>query len=265
MNISVLFIGDVVGEPGLAALAKWLPELLAERQYDIVIANGENVSKGRGITVKQVKELLHLGVHVITGGNHTFDREKVPEVFEKYSDVVLRPANYPPEVMGNGSTIYRINDEIKIGIINLQGRLFMTATDNPFTVGDKIVASLANETNLIFIDFHAEATAEKIALARHFDGKVSAVVGTHTHVQTADAEIFPGGTAFMCDAGMTGSFSGVIGMKADVAISKIRLGVAPNSAPASGDMRLHGVAIELDSVTGKALSIHPIQRKETVS
>ncbi len=261
--IQILFLGDVVGDPGIAIVANWLPQRLSTHQYDLVIANGENASHGRGITIKQVKELLKAGVQVITGGNHIFDREKVVDAFNAYPEILLRPANYPPEVMGKGSTIFETTSGYKIGVINLQGRAFMIPIENPFSVGESIIGEMTKITPIILIDFHAEATAEKLAFARFIDGRVSAIIGTHTHVQTNDAEVLPGGTAYICDVGMTGSHGGVIGMETQAAIYRARMGVAPPSAPAVGDDRIHAVEISIDETSGKAISILPIRWSET--
>ncbi|MDK9699465.1 MAG: YmdB family metallophosphoesterase [bacterium] len=259
--IRILFIGDIVGDPGVHAVTGIVPGWLKEEPFDLVIANGENASSGRGITIKQVKPILNAGVHVITGGNHIFDREKAPDAFGMYAERLLRPANYPPDVMGRGFVIVQVPGKRPVAILNLQGRLYMPLTDCPFQTTDRILPELLAITPNIFVDFHGEATAEKIAFAKNFDGQVSAIAGTHTHVPTADAEILPLGTAFITDVGMTGSHDGVIGMDTAASIKRFRTTLNHQSGGSSGDIRLNAAIIEIDADTGKGISIVHQQRK----
>lgn len=261
MTTNILFIGDIVNTAGITAVEKLLPELKREFHVDLTIGNAENVSNGRGITLKEADRLFHSGVDVLTGGNHMWDKEKVALVFDKYPQTVLRPANYPNGATGVGFTYCIAKSGAVVAVMNVQGRLFMQAIDCPFQVTDKLLPQIRNQTNIIFIDFHAEATAEKIAYANAYDGQVSAVIGTHTHVPTADTCILPKGTAFQCDAGMTGAHDGVIGMELESVIQSFRVPTRMQMNNAQGDIRLNGVWIEIDNASGKALNIVRIERK----
>ena len=203
----LLFIADIVGQPGRRAVAELAPRLRREHGLDVVIANGENSAGGSGITPKTAEEIFAGGVDVITSGDHLWDQKEVSGLLEREARF-LRPLNYPPGVPGQGSTVFRAEGQPPVGVLNLQGRTFMPPMDSPFHAALAEVERLRKETNVIFVDFHAEATSEKVALGRLLDGRVSAVVGTHTHVQTADEQIFPGGTAFLCDGGFTGAVPG---------------------------------------------------------
>ena len=207
----MLFIADIVGQPGRRAVRELVPKLRQRHRLDLVVANGENAAGGSGITVKTAEEIFAAGVDVMTSGDHLWDQKEVAELLEREGRFV-RPLNYPAGTPGQGSTIFRAPGQPPVGVINLQGRTFLQALENPFHCALAAVELLRKTTNLIFIDFHAEATSEKVALARMLDGRVSALIGTHTHVQTADEQIFPGGTAFLCDAGFTGPHESVIGI-----------------------------------------------------
>ncbi len=212
--IRILFLGDIVGEPGRQAVIKQVPLLRQNRQIDFVIVNGENAAQGRGITQKIAIDLLRCGVAVITTGDHVWDQKELA-AWIPTEPRLLRPANYPAGAPGAGSVVLQ-TAKGKVAVLNLQGRTFMPNTlDNPFLVADAEVAKLSQETKVIFVDMHCETTSEKVAMGRHLDGRVSAVVGTHTHVQTADERIFPKGTAFLCDAGMCGPANSVIGRDYD--------------------------------------------------
>lgn len=256
MNINILFIGDIVGQPGLNIVNMWLPSLQKKYRADVTIVNGENASDGKGCTEKEAKQLFELGVHVITGGNHTWDKHQSQE-FLKKDPRVLRPLNYPKGTFGNG---YYILDtpKGKVGVVNLQGRAFMATIDCPFRTSDWIIPKIKQETNVIIVDFHAEATAEKVALVNYLDGKVSAVIGTHTHVQTSDERIFPKGTGYITDCGMTGPYDSVIGMKTDAAINRFLYQTPQKYQTAVDNVHLCGVFLKVDAQTGKTVEIERI-------
>lgn len=260
MELRCLHIADIFAQPGMTAVRQVLPTLISDRQIDFVVANGENACEGKGITEAQCQELFDLGVHVITSGNHIWDRKKT-----FYADhpmirsCLLRPANYPAGNPGRGAAIYKLKNGLKIGVLNLQGRTYMLDIDCPFRIGAAEVEELQKYTKLILIDFHAEATAEKIAFAYTMDGKVSAIIGTHTHVQTADERILSGGTAYITDVGMTGPHDGVIGMEREPTISKFVLQTYHKFEPAKGDVKFHGVLVTLDTDSGKALTIERLK------
>jgi metallophosphoesterase (TIGR00282 family) len=252
----ILFVADLVGKPGRRVARALLPRLRGESAIDVVVANGENLAAGFGVTKPTVSELLELGVDVVTSGNHIWDRSEGISLLES-EPRLLRPANYPPGNPGNGS--YTVDaGAAKVAVLNLQGRVFMPTIDDPYRVGRAIVDELRAETNIIVIDFHAEATAEKQAFARYMDGLVSAIVGTHTHVPTADARVLPGGTAYVTDLGMTGAHGGVIGYGAQQAIQRAALGRRVRLEPAEGDLRLQGAVVEVDEASGHATSIERI-------
>lgn len=253
----VLFIGDVIGKPGRQIVSSLLPDLQAQHQVDLVLANGENAAGGFGITPRVAMELFSLGIDLLTSGNHVWDRKEVEQYIQN-EPRLLRPANYPPEVPGSG--VYLIErDGLHFGILNLQGRVFMPTIDCPFKVGKREVALLRERTNIIIVDFHAEATSEKAAFAWYFDGQVSAIIGTHTHVQTADERILPGGTAFITDVGMTGSKDSVIGMVKGEAIQKFITQMPKKFTAATGSPQFNGVLVEVEEGSGKATSITRLQ------
>jgi metallophosphoesterase (TIGR00282 family) len=256
--VNLLFFGDVVGKPGRRALARFLPELVERHDVDLVSVNVENAAGGFGLTVDIYHELCGLGIDVLTSGNHIWDKKDlVPKVGEL--DHLLRPANFPPRAPGRGAIILDSRDG-PVAFLNLAGRVFMPPVDCPFRTADQELAELGSEVRMIVVDFHAEASSEKKALAVYLDGKVSAVLGTHTHVPTADECILPAGTAFVTDVGMIGPINSVIGMKAKGALDRFLTGVPHPFEVASGPVLLLGLLVAIDPATGKALSIQRIQR-----
>jgi len=256
--VKILFIGDIVGSPGRRAVCELVPKLRARHALDFVIANGENSAGGNGITPATAGEIFSAGVDVITSGDHVWDQKEVVELFAK-EPRALRPLNYPAGVPGRGAGIFAPkNSESKILVLNFQGRTFMPPLENPFQLAGAEVARWREQTRLIFVDFHAEATSEKIAFARMLDGRVSAVVGTHTHVQTADEQVFPGGTAYLTDAGCTGPQEGVLGREMAPVIQRFLTGLPQRFEVATKRVQLQGVLIEVDDASGRALSIQRV-------
>ncbi|MDZ7317259.1 MAG: TIGR00282 family metallophosphoesterase [candidate division KSB1 bacterium] len=259
--VTVLFIGDVVGKAGLDALTKWLPELKARHEIEFTIVNGENGAQGKGLTEALAKQYMELGADVITGGNHTWTHAEFRRYLDQ-SDRVLRPANYPDSAPGKGAVVLTSSAGTPIGVINLQGRAFMYDIDCPFRKADELIDRLRRQTPILIVDMHAEATAEKSALAWYLDGRVSAVIGTHTHVQTADERILPKGTAYLSDAGMTGPHDSVIGLDVQVAVKRFLSGIPEYYQTATANVRLNGVLIKIDRQTGRAKSIERINLPE---
>jgi 2',3'-cyclic-nucleotide 2'-phosphodiesterase len=252
--IRILFLGDIVGEPGRNAVIRSVPVFLQERGVDFVIANGENAASGRGITAKMTIDLLRSGVAVITTGDHIWDQRETSSYIST-EPRLLRPINYPDGAPGQGSVILE-TAKGKVAVINVLGRTYMQPIlDNPFPAALIEVERLVRETPIIIVDMHAETTSEKIAMGRFLDGKVSAVFGTHTHVQTADERIFPGGTAFICDVGMCGPDDSCLGRDHQAIIKRFLDGLPGHFPIASGPVRLCGVIVEIDEVTGKALRV----------
>ena len=258
--VKILFIGDVVGSPGRKAVTELVPVLRARHRLDVVIANGENSAGGSGITPETAADLFAAGVDVITSGDHLWDQKEVSVLLTNEPRFV-RPLNYPPGSPGQGSTTHRLSDGRLLAVINLQGRTFMPPLDNPFIRVRPVVEQLREHTPFIFVDMHAEATSEKIAIARMLDGQVSAVVGTHTHVQTADEQIFPGGTAFLCDAGFTGPHESCLGRDIQPIIERFITSQPRRFSVARDRVLLQGVIIELDDKTGKATAIQRVSEK----
>ena len=256
--MKVLFIGDIFGEPGRRALAKAVPKLVAQRQIDIVIGNGENAAGGFGITPELAEELFDLGLAVITTGNHAWDKKEILDYFPR-EPRLLRPANYPSGVPGYGSVVVESAGGEHLGVLQLMGRAYMPTLDCPFQVAKKEIAALKKRTVAVIVDMHAEATSEKMAMGHYLDGEVVAVVGTHTHVQTADDQILPKGTAYLTDIGMTGPLHSVIGVKKELAIEKFLTGMPRRFEVASGPAVFCAVLLELDARLGKALSIERIR------
>lgn len=252
--MNILFIGDIVGEPGRRAVKALVPKLRAEHQIDLVIANGENSAGGSGITPNTASEIFGAGVDIITSGDHVWDQKEV-SVLLSDEPRFLRPLNYPSGTPGQGSTLFRKEGHPCVAIINVQGRTFMPDLENPFLALTSEIERLRLSTSIIFIDVHAEATSEKIALGRMVDGLASAVIGTHTHVQTADEQIFPGGTAFLCDAGFTGPHESVIGRDIAPSIKRFVTNRPQRLAVASTGVRLQGAVVRIDDTTGKATAI----------
>jgi len=255
--VKFLFIGDVVGAPGRKALKMLLPGLREHHKVDVVVANGENAAAGSGITPEKAAEIFSAGVDVITSGDHLWDQKEVAELLNSEGRFV-RPLNYPPGTPGQGSMVLEREGLPAMAVINLQGRTFMREMENPFLVIREEVKRIQSRARVILVDFHAEATSEKIALARMLDGEVSAVIGTHTHVQTADEQIFSGGTAFLCDAGFTGPHESVIGREMEPVIARFLTSQPQRFPVASGRVLLQGAIVEVDGATGRALSIERI-------
>jgi metallophosphoesterase (TIGR00282 family) len=255
--VNLLFVADIFGSPGRRAVRDLLPEIVSSMGIDLVIANVENAASGFGVTREILDEIKGLGVACMTSGNHIWDRREALPLLDQ-EPLLLRPHNYPEGAPGRGVTIVQTASGTKVGVLNLMGRVFMRELECPFRVADVQVARLREETPIIFLDFHAEATAEKIALGWHLDGRISALVGTHTHVQTADERILPRGTGYITDAGMTGPHDSVIGVRKDQAIRKFLTLLPTRFEPATGDVRLHGVHLEIDEVTGRCRHIERV-------
>ena len=255
-HIKILFIGDIIGKPGLDIVSTWLPGLIKKHKADFVIANGENASDGKGCTAQEGEILFNLGVHVITGGNHTWDKFQSQD-YLKNEPRSLRPLNYPRGTYGNG---YHIADTSKgkIAVLNLQGRTFMSAIDCPFRGAEWALSKFSKETKVIIVDFHAEATAEKIAMSHFLDGKVSALIGTHTHVQTSDERILQNGTAFITDVGMTGPYDSVIGMKVLPALNRFLYQTPQKYETAKNNVHLSGLFLKVDIESGKTTEVERI-------
>lgn len=252
--LTILFLGDIVGEPGRSAVIAQLPALKERHGVDFIIVNGENAAGGRGITAKITIDLLRAGVSVITTGDHIWDQKDIAG-FINTEPRLLRPINYPAGAPGNGSIILE-TAKGKVGVINVQARTFMQPIlENPFDALAHAIAEMREETKVIFVDAHGETTSEKIAFGRFLDGRVSAVIGTHTHVQTADEEIFPGGTAFLCDAGMCGPSESILGRAIDPIVHRFVSNLPTQFPVAKGRVRLCGVVVAVDETTGRALSI----------
>ena len=254
--LNLLFIGDIIGQPGLNMVQTWLPGLIQKYKPDFVIANGENASNGKGCTEKEGKILFDLGINVITGGNHTWDKHQSQE-YLKNEPRSLRPLNYPKGTYGNGFYIAETKKG-KVAVVNLQGRSFMAMIDCPFRAADWVLSKINSETKVIFVDFHAEATAEKIAMINYLDGRISALVGTHTHVQTSDERIYPNGSGYITDVGMTGPYDSVIGMKKQAALNRFIYQTPQKYETADDDIHLCGIFFKIDTETGKTVELERI-------
>jgi hypothetical protein len=255
--MNILFIGDIFASAGRSIVAEHLPGLVRENSIDLVIANGENSAGGFGITPLIAEELLGLGIDVLTGGNHSFDKREIYEYYLRQPKL-LRPANYPNGLPGRGLYIGSTASGIPYAVMNLQGRASMANIDCPFQEANTLLASLSPDIQVRFVDFHAELTSEKVAMGWHLDGRVSAVVGTHTHVPTADERILPDGTAYQSDAGMTGPYRSVIGVEKDTVLRRFITGVSGRMEAAKGGAELRGVIINVDENTGRARSIRRV-------
>ena len=249
----ILFVSDIVGSPGRDAL-RLLRRLKEELGYSFCVANGENAAAGFGLTPRTAEEIFSAGVDVITSGNHLWDRKEAMELVV-HEPRILRPANYPPPVPGCGQGVFLSGDGHAVGVLNLLGRVFIREVDCPFRRADAAVKELSAQTKVILVDMHAEATSEKVAMGWYLDGRVSAVVGTHTHVQTADERILPCGTGYITDAGMTGAFDSVIGIEKQAAIQRFLTQLAVRLTPARNDVRLNGVLLDVEVGTGVCTSI----------
>jgi len=255
--LRILHIADIMGEPGRKAVAKLLPGIIRERRVSFVIGNGENAAGGFGLTRKVADELFEAGVNVLTGGNHMWDRKEILDFLDE-EERILRPANYPQGVPGRGSGVFEAGGH-SIGVLSLLGRVFVKEVDCPFAAADRELSDLCGRTPVIVVDLHAEATSEKMAMGWHLDGRVSAVLGTHTHVQTADERILPKGTGFICDVGMTGPFDSIIGIEKEMGLKRFLTQLPVRFSPAKGDVRLNGVLVEIEPETGRAVSIERLQ------
>jgi 2',3'-cyclic-nucleotide 2'-phosphodiesterase len=260
--VKILFIGDIFGKPGRTIVHERIKELVRENSADLIIANGENSAAGFGITPALADELFELGIDVITTGNHVWDKREIIDYFQaangdakSQARRVLRPANYPPDMPGWG--VYEgCKNGVAYAVINLQGRVFMASNDDPFRKADQLLKEI--KAKVIFVDFHAEATSEKVAMGWYLDGRVTAIVGTHTHIPTADQTVLPGGTAYITDVGMTGPYDGVIGVQKDLVLGKFLSNMPVRFEPATGDVRLCGVVVDCDADTGRARDIRRV-------
>lgn len=252
--MNIMFIGDVVGRPGRKIIKEVLPELKCKYSVDFVIANAENAAGGNGITKKIAEELFSYGIDFLTMGNHVWDNKEIFDFIEEEFRMV-RPANYPPGTPGRGSQIIELYGNLKIGILNISGRVFMPDMDCPFRTADKELEKLKKFTNIVVVDFHAEATSEKQALGWYLDGRVSLVAGTHTHVQTADERILPKGTAYITDVGMTGAYDGILGIEREPVIRKFLTQMPTRFEVAKGAPQLNAIVVEIDVATGLAMKI----------
>jgi metallophosphoesterase (TIGR00282 family) len=259
--MNILFVGDIVGRPGREMIRIGMRALIERYSIDLVIANAENAASGFGITKDIGDTLIELGVDVMTSGNHIWDKKEVlPYIAAEPR--LLRPANYPAGVPGHGSYVAQSGDGRAVGVVNVMGRVFMLNIDDPFAVVLREIETIRHRTRIIIVDFHAEATSEKVAMGWHLDGKVTAVFGTHTHVQTADERILPGGTAYLTDAGMTGPHDSIIGMEKGPSLARFLNGMPSRFEPATGNPRLNGVVVSADEKTGKATAITRISYSE---
>jgi len=258
--INILFIGDVFGRPGRRLVRELLPDLVNRHVIDLVVANGENAAGGLGLTIKAARELLAAGVDVLTSGNHIFKHKEINEYLDEETRI-LRPANYPDPAPGRGAFLVELRTGVPLGVVNVMGRTFMAPLDCPFQAVDREIARLkAQGARSLLVDFHAEATSEKKAMGWHLAGRVGAVIGTHTHVQTADEVILPGGTAYLTDAGMTGPHLSVIGVKREAVLERFLSGRPVRFEAAKRGLRLEGVVVSLEAETGLAKNILRIQQ-----
>lgn len=256
--ISVLFVGDIVGQPGLDILKVKLPDLKKKYNIDFTIVNGENATFGRGITEVESKQIFESGADVITTGNHVWDNWKGKPLLASEAPII-RPMNYPAGNVGKGYVVCDIDDDVKVAVLQLQGRTYMQTIDCPFKIAEYVIKQhLEPKTNIIIIDFHADATGEKMALGWYLDGSVSAIIGTHTHIPTADATILPNGTGYISDVGMTGPYDSVLGLRKDVAIKRLTLQTPHKYEIAEKDPRLCAVHLLINTLTGQTVKIEPI-------
>jgi 2',3'-cyclic-nucleotide 2'-phosphodiesterase len=254
----ILFIGDVVGAPGRDMVKEYLPKLKEKYRPTITIINGENAASGKGINEKIYRQFLEMGAQVVTLGNHAWDKKEIFDFIDQ-AKYLVRPANFPSEVPGTGIVYLKVNQD-EVAVINLQGRTFLPAIDCPFKKADELIAEAEKRTSIIFVDFHAEVTSEKQAMGWYLDGRVTAVVGTHTHVQTADERILPGGTAYLTDAGMTGPYDGILGVDRDAVIKRFLTSLPVRFEVSSGGRtQLSGVVIDVDKKSGRASKIQRVR------
>jgi len=256
--MKILFIGDIVGKPGRQALKQFVQPLREQYQADMVIANAENAAGGNGLTKAVAHEIYDFGVDFLTMGNHVWDQREIFAYIEE-EQRLIRPANYPPGAPGRGYALVRANGK-KVGVLNLAGRVFLAPLDDPFSSAMRWLNEIRKETPIVLVDFHAEATSEKVAMGWFLDGKASAVLGTHTHIQTADARILEQGTAYISDVGMTGPRDSVLGVKKEIAIAKFLTQMPAKFEVAGGPVQLNAVIVDIDETTGRARCIESIQR-----
>lgn len=256
----VLFIGDVIGKPGRVAVAENLSRLKYEHQIDFTIINAENVAGGIGLTQKSAQKLFSYGADVLTTGNHVWKYKEIETYIDQEANLI-RPLNYPAGVPGKGSVVFFVQDSIPVAVINVMGRMFMRPLDCPFRAVEAELKQLKKRTAIIIVDFHGEATSEKNAFGQYFDGQVSAILGTHTHIQTADERVLPKGTAFITDVGMVGGLNSVIGAKAENVIAGFLTGMPNRNEPDKTDITLNGVVVDVDDRSGKARSIQRIRER----
>jgi len=256
--MKILMVGDVFGEPGRAAVKKLLPKLRQQHAIDLCVVNVENAASGFGVTPQIAREVLDQGADVMTSGNHIWDRKEIVEFIAK-ENLLLRPANFPAGTPGVGHVTVKAGPH-RVAVVNLMGRVFMTAIDCPFRKADEILGEVTKETRVVLVDMHAEATSESVAMGWYLDGRVSAVVGTHRHVQTADERVLPGGTAYITDLGMTGPIDSVIGVDKDLILQRFLTQMPVRFEPAKGPAALHGVVITIDPETGRASDIVRIRQ-----
>jgi metallophosphoesterase (TIGR00282 family) len=257
--VNLLFIGDIFGSPGRRIVADHVQDIVATNRVDLTIANGENAAGGFGITPSIAEDLFAMGIDVITSGNHIWDKREIFEYFARQPRL-LRPGNYP-DAPGKGMAILTARNGVECAVLNLQGRTYMPSTDCPFRTADRLLSELPETVKVRFVDFHAEVTSEKMAMGWHLDGRVSAVVGTHTHIPTADTRVLAGGTAYQTDCGMTGPYHSVIGVQTDLILQRFLTGLPVRMEAARGGAELHSVIVDVDETTGKARAIrrHTVQ------
>jgi 2',3'-cyclic-nucleotide 2'-phosphodiesterase len=256
-TLNIFFVGDIVGAPGLELAVNLIPSYLKKYSVDLLIVNGENATEGKGIAEEHAKQIFELGAHVITTGNHVWDRWDSRKVLGS-DRRILRPLNYPRENGGNGFIIVDLGEKGKAGVLNIQGRVYMQPIDDPFKSADWALSMMQKETKVIFVDFHADATAEKMAMGWYLDGKATAVIGTHTHTPTADGRILPRGTAFQSDVGMTGPYDSILGMKKEQAIKRLLTATPHKYEVASHDVRLCAVYVQADAESGRAIAMEQV-------
>jgi metallophosphoesterase (TIGR00282 family) len=254
----ILFIGDIVGKPGRQAINGLLKKVIDDQGIEFTVANGENAAGGMGVTPVIAVEIMDQGVDVLTSGNHIWAKKEIFPFLDKESRI-LRPANYPPHVPGRGAGVFRSKNGEKIGVINLEGRVFMKHLDCPFRTGEKEIEMMRKETSIVLVDFHAEATSEKVAMGWFLDGRVTAVLGTHTHVQTSDERILEGGTAYITDVGMTGPMDSVIGIRKQVAVNRLLTQIPWKFDVATEEIELQGVILDIEGETGRSKGIQRIR------
>ncbi len=258
--MNILFIGDIFANVGRSIVADHLKDIIATNSIDLCIANGENSAGGFGITPSIAEELLKLGIDVLTGGNHSFDKKEISE-YMATQPRLLRPANLPPGTPGQGMLLCESRSGIRCAVINLQGRTYMPASDCPFRKADELLGSIAPEVKVRFVDFHAEVTSEKMSMGWYLDGRVSAMIGTHTHIPTADTRVLPNGTAYQTDAGMTGPYDSVIGVDKEIVLRRFLTSMPIRMEAAKGKVEFHSVIVDVDEATGRARAI----RRHTIT